>query len=499
MDLSKLDLDMVKEMQDEFFKAVKFPMTLIDLKGNEIIVSGKYPFFYEMLKKKDPAFFARKRLNKLYENMDKLYFFVDYDKGLSAVIFPVRLFDKVIGALVMDCLKVEDSIELKNLSKIFCIDEDELSYAYEEMDKITEKDIELGIRTVSIFVKKMFKISYMKYRYEKKISDLTTLSELVKLVNSSLDLEKVLRYVMNFMVNNLKANDCSIVVDNEGVDKRFLLKDNQKNLDIIEKALRNKVNETKEYIVADNLSSNFGISLEDSYDSVLCLPLKVQKQIVGTLNVYSKRFGEIDHYDFEFLTTVSDQAALAVINASKFEEVKELAVVDKLTGAYNRRHFMSLLDSQLEKSEGVSLILIDIDDFGKYNNTHGHPQGDELLRELTKILKDKVRSCDSVGRYGGEEFIILLPGLKSSEASEITKRLKEAVENNNFKGGESQPQGKVTISLGLVTSLDNSVSLRDLIKEADDALYKAKKSGKNRFVHTVMIKSNLKADTFVGR
>jgi len=198
-----------------------------------------------------------------------------------------------------------------------------------------------------------------------------------------------------------------------------------------------------------------------------------------------------------FLSVMAAQVAIAVANAQRYGEVKELAVIDKLTGVSNRRHFMELFEKRMEQEitqeKPVSLILTDVDDFGKYNNTHGHPMGDKLLRELSNILKGNVKEGDVIGRYGGEEFIILMPAVSSNEAMAAAKRIKSAVSDFSFEGGETQPNGKVTISLGLVTSMDK-VSISDLIKEADDALYRAKGSGKNRVIQRIIIKDNLRTE-----
>lgn len=496
MDFSNVNLDLWKKMQDEFSRSIGLPISSVDTNGNEIVVSGKYPFFYDLLKKENADFVAKTRIMNIPDLHDKDYSLFKYCEGIYGIAFPIKVFSKVIGVMIVDCIK-KDSPDFSSISKATGIDKEELEYAYEEIESVREEKIEDIASTAGILARTVPELAYYKQQDDLRISEMTTLSELIKLINSSLDLDSVLKYIMNFMINNLKAIDCSIIVDSEEGQKKYCLKEDAKSLHVVESAIRNRLNETKNYILVEDIDKKFNLKIPEGYNSVVSFPLRMKDEIVGSLNVYGSKVLELGHDDLNFLSTVSSQAAIAVINAAKFEEVKELAVVDKLTGAYNRRYFMSLLEKQLEKKEPVSLILTDVDDFGHYNNTHGHPQGDEVLKKISQIFKSNVRADDMVGRYGGEEFIIMLPGLKSNESAEITKRLKESIENNPFPGGEQQPQGKLTVSLGLVTSLDEKISMKELIKEADDALYKAKKQGKNRFVHTVMIKNNLKADTVV--
>ena len=171
--------------------------------------------------------------------------------------------------------------------------------------------------------------------------------------------------------------------------------------------------------------------------------------------------------------------------------------MDKLTQVFTRRHFMDLLDeamaSEISVENSLGLILLDIDNFGHYNNTHGHPKGDDLLSGLSKILKESIRKEDIVGRYGGEEFIIMMKKIKPHEALEIAKRIKEKVASEDFYGREQQPGGTVTVSVGLAITRAK-ISVKELIKESDEALYKAKNSGKNRVVQKIILGNGLRAE-----
>ena len=156
---------------------------------------------------------------------------------------------------------------------------------------------------------------------------------------------------------------------------------------------------------------------------------------------------------------------------------------------------MSILQSELERSKRtkkpLSVALFDIDDFKHYNDALGHVKGDKLLQKLGLLLMKQVRTIDTVGRYGGEEFIIVLPETKSNEAKVVAERARKSIEENQFEGEESQPSGRVTISLGLVTCMNGTLTVEEMIKESDKNLYKAKAAGKNKIISTVILDRSL--------
>lgn len=166
----------------------------------------------------------------------------------------------------------------------------------------------------------------------------------------------------------------------------------------------------------------------------------------------------------------------------------ELAVTDQLTGLYNRRylatHLESLFDEREEMSHPVSLLLIDVDHFKPVNDTFGHDVGDEVLKEIASRLTEGVRGVDIVCRYGGEEFVVLLPHTDGETARIIAERIRTGIENRPMKAGEGNAIN-ITISVGVATSGKNLDSPQKLLKNADTALYEAKQAGRNRVVAQV--------------
>lgn len=152
-----------------------------------------------------------------------------------------------------------------------------------------------------------------------------------------------------------------------------------------------------------------------------------------------------------------------------------LAVRDGLTGLFNRRYFNELINIEVNRVKSfpapLSLLMLDIDDFKNYNDTQGHSAGDELLKNAAKVFKNSVRGVDVVCRYGGEEFTIILPQTNKNSAQIIAERLRVQV-------GLFLP---VTVSIGIASIPENAQGIEDLIQKSDEALYQAKKAGKNKW------------------
>ena len=167
-------------------------------------------------------------------------------------------------------------------------------------------------------------------------------------------------------------------------------------------------------------------------------------------------------------------------------QLKNLAIRDALTGLYNRRHFLEALEVELHSSKyygrSFSLLFIDLDHFKHYNDTFGHPAGDDLLKELAELIIKGSRVTTVVARYGGEEFILLVPATPKDRARIYAERLRESVEKHPFHGEGSRSSGQVTLSIGVCTYPVDGSDIETLISRADQAMYQAKKNGRNRVV-----------------
>jgi diguanylate cyclase (GGDEF)-like protein len=163
--------------------------------------------------------------------------------------------------------------------------------------------------------------------------------------------------------------------------------------------------------------------------------------------------------------------------------LQKISITDDLTRIYNRRYFMQRLKEEYTRAarykEKISLILIDLDNFKQVNDNYGHQAGDNILVKVAKLMKQQLRGCDFIGRYGGEEFIIILPYTDHTGACTLAERMRISLEQNPFKFGKKNVV--VTLSAGISSYPESGTSsYEDLIRKADEALYAAKKDGKNK-------------------
>ncbi len=164
------------------------------------------------------------------------------------------------------------------------------------------------------------------------------------------------------------------------------------------------------------------------------------------------------------------------------EDIEKKAIYDALTDCYNKKEIEEFVKKFLfnylrYKKDYFTIMILDIDHFKKINDTYGHLAGDYVLKELAKIIKNVIRKSDICGRFGGEEFVIILPNTKISGAMKLAERLRKEIENHPFTFGEKQI--KVTVSIG-ITSVGINDSYESLLSRADEALYEAKKKGRNK-------------------
>ncbi|MFQ5677437.1 MAG: diguanylate cyclase, partial [bacterium] len=165
------------------------------------------------------------------------------------------------------------------------------------------------------------------------------------------------------------------------------------------------------------------------------------------------------------------------------EELRQLAITDGLTGLYNYRYFKEQLQQELNRARrhnlNISLVMIDIDHFKHYNDTNGHPAGDEVLKSIARLLKNNIRNIDFAARYGGEEFSLILIETDKSSAGFVAEKIRKLVEENPFEFEDAQPSGKLTISTGVATFPEDGEGFADLVTRADQRLYLAKEAGRN--------------------
>ncbi len=227
------------------------------------------------------------------------------------------------------------------------------------------------------------------------------------------------------------------------------------------------------------------IARTDGTRSLVSVPLKVKDKILGVLNVNNKKDGTPFHSgDQKLLMALADMAAISIENARTYRN----AITDRLTRLYNYGYFKEQLEKKVvdfaSQDLPLSLLMFDIDHFKNFNDKNGHEVANVALVGVANICvrysrQKGDRIPDLVARYGGEEFLILLEGVGKQQAAQTAERIRKLVEEQKFEGGQNQPMGKLTISMGVASFPEDAGSADELVNKADQALYKAKHAGRN--------------------
>jgi diguanylate cyclase (GGDEF)-like protein len=213
--------------------------------------------------------------------------------------------------------------------------------------------------------------------------------------------------------------------------------------------------------------------------SIICVPLKSKLRVLGVIqlvNVEMKHFSEQESF---FLQALCDYAAIAIENARSVERIQELTITDDCTGLFNARHLYKTLEAEVYRSSRFgyefSVLFIDLDHFKQVNDTHGHLIGSRLLAEVGYLIKAQLRLIDFAFRYGGDEFVVLLPQTSKDAALNVARRLRDSLRASNFCK-EEMLNLNVRASIGLATYPHDAKSPHDIIRQADEMMYMVKNS-----------------------
>lgn len=213
------------------------------------------------------------------------------------------------------------------------------------------------------------------------------------------------------------------------------------------------------------------------------VPLRTGENILGILVVGSANPRELTAAEIDRLTVIGNQSSLALHNALLHQELERLSVTDRLTELYNHGYLQQRLDEEIGRAgrfhHVLSLIMLDIDDFKRFNDTYGHPRGDRVLRAVAATLASNLRDIDFAARYGGEEFVVVLPETDHAGAVAVAERIRREIARIDFASIADDPEARVTVSIGVATYPDHANSGAALVVAADQAMYAVKHSGKD--------------------
>ena len=224
--------------------------------------------------------------------------------------------------------------------------------------------------------------------------------------------------------------------------------------------------------------------------SFISIPLKIGERPIGVLNTSDRIKGEVfSEEDMTLLRSFASYASIALERSMYYTLVghlKELSITDSLTGLFNKRYFEERFFEELQRSErhnlSFSLGMMDIDDFKLFNDTEGHLSGDEVLKNIANIAKESTRLIDIIARFGGEEFAIIMPQTEKDEAFFVAERIRKSVREQLSHTWRYFPKEHITVTVGIATFPSDGRDMKSLIRNADKALYKGKKEGKDKTV-----------------
>lgn len=376
--------------------------------------------------------------------------------------------------------------------------------AYNQEHEFSTSEISLGEQAARQIALAVFKTRLLQ-EARQRATEADTLRQAGAVVVSTLNQEETIERILNELKKVIPYDSAAVLLPrgdeleivgavgfpdpNEVIGLRFPLTADTPNAVVFERR--------KPYIIKDApaVYEAFRHPPHDHIRGWMGVPLLVRDRLVGMISLDSHQVDTFTEEHARLATAFADQVAIALDNARLFEETQRLAITDSLTEVYNRRFFMELARNEFQRSrrynKPLSMIMLDIDHFKTVNDTYGHLVGDLTLQTVTRRCRKQLRQSDVIGRFGGEEFIILLPeteaAVKGIDAQDLTlsipaevvaHRLRETFEKEKIKSEWVEFQ--ITISLGVAGMDETCKNVETLIDRADQAMYLAKNRGRNR-------------------
>ena len=332
---------------------------------------------------------------------------------------------------------------------------------------------------------------------ERELKGLQDLLGVAQAVVSSLDLDEVLQNILLSAMTMVDVPAGSVALYDEstsklqlrahaGLSARFVAHD---SWTVKPGGLTHDILERGElFVIEDATSAVFfrnPLALEEGIRSLIAVPLKMQHKVVGVLYLDDFRPRQFPEDRLRMLSILGSFASMSIDNARLYQRTMDLACSDGLTGLYNHRQFKKIFIEEMARAERyhkpLSIILFDVDDFKKFNDAYGHPNGDIVLQEMANLLRELLRGCDTIFRYGGEEFVALLPETTFADALHVAERIRIFIEteSRHFLDRITQSHG-ITVSVGVATFPQDGATPPELLKTVDDLMYEAKRKGKNK-------------------
>lgn len=361
-------------------------------------------------------------------------------------------------------------------------------------DELTESGVHVRTKTYRQQIDSASKeLSLLNRELKRRIYELHNLFQISLDLTAILDLDQLVNSYLNTLIGQIRIKNALLyLADSQKRKTLYLSKTkgidaediSEATIDVTDPIVKIVYRKRQPILIAEEFTSLKDIKRFRNYGSEVIAPLIHSHRLVGMVLIGSKINGKpYSQTDLEMLTLITNIVAVAIANAQLYQKVRETSITDELTTLYNYRYFRIRLRDEVFRARRtgrpISLAILDVDNFKHYNDTLGHPAGDQVLKKIAKILKNAVRDTDVVARYGGEEFCVILPEVDVNGSRSFAERLRKSIEINPFFMEETQPGGKITISIGVATYPIDAAIIKELLVRADVALYRAKKAGRN--------------------
>ena len=324
---------------------------------------------------------------------------------------------------------------------------------------------------------------------------LAILTDIVKTANSILEPRKVIETIMTRVQQLIPSEAWSmLMVDEEKQELTFELALGEKGKDVsgfrvkIGEGIAGWVAQTGKPTIVNNAAKDprfakrFDSETQFRTRSILCAPLISRGRTIGVVQVINRRGGRFTQADLEMLMTMVEPCAIAIENAILFQRTEQLTITDDLTKLFNSRYLNVYIGREIKrcKRHGIplSIIFLDLDGFKSVNDQHGHLAGSRTLTEVGGILAEAVRESDILARYGGDEFVVVLPETPPAGALVIAERIRRAIAAHPFLRDEGL-EARISASFGIASYPDHALTPEGLIQKADQAMYRVKEKDKN--------------------
>jgi diguanylate cyclase (GGDEF)-like protein len=330
---------------------------------------------------------------------------------------------------------------------------------------------------------------------KRQIQEVNIFHDVAKALTSSLNLDSILQTIMDKMAEYFRPDTWSLLMVDEVKDELYFAIAVGEAAEAL-KGVRLKVGEGiagwvarhgEPVIVPDVYKdARFAKRIDEltrwKTRSIVCIPLKSKHRVLGVIQLINVHSGEFSESEMFFLHALCDYAAIAIDNARAVERIQELTITDDCTGLYNARHLYKTLEAEVYRSARFgyefTVLFIDLDYFKRINDTHGHLTGSKLLAEVGFTIKANLRLIDFAFRYGGDEFVILLPQTSKDSAQIVAKRLQDVFRTSYFLGAEGLHLN-VRASIGVATYPEDARTVHEIIRQADEMMYLVKNTNRD--------------------